>query len=112
MARKAAEVRSVESIVRRPYHDRKTYTLTGGFIGLAAFVIWGLMPSILYGGFAGTALAHGIAHGDESANGLSNVLVLFGMMVGGLSVSGVFVILGAVAGAIVYGIRRRMGGAR
>ena len=93
----------------RPVEHRKTYALIGGFTGLMLYVLFGLMPSIVYGGFAGTALAHGIA--GHEASFVGNLVVLFGMFVGGLSVSAVFVIVGAVCGAGVFaiGYRRERG---
>lgn len=87
----------------RPREERKTWALAGGFAGLLTYVVFGLMPSIVYGGFAGTVLAHGlVGHGQEGT--LAKVIVFFGMIVGGLSMSSIFVILGAVVGAAGFGL--------
>ncbi len=40
--------------------NRKSYTLVGAGIGLAVFLALALLPSLLYGGYAGVLLAGGI----------------------------------------------------
>ncbi len=80
---------------------RKTYTLVGAGIGLALFLLVALLPSLLYGGYAGVLLASGIAGAPVKATLLTRALTVFGMALGVLGVGGLFAVCGAAAGAAV-----------
>ena len=80
---------------------RKTYTLVGAGIGLALFLFVALLPSLLYGGYAGVLLASGIAGAPVKATLLTRALTVFGMALGVLGVGGLFAVCGAAAGAAV-----------
>ncbi len=80
---------------------RKTSTLVGAAIGLAAFLALGLLPALLYGGYAGVLLASGLLGAPVHATLLVRVLVVAGMVLGALSVGALFTIGGAAAGAAV-----------
>lgn len=79
----------------------KTATLIGSAVGLTTFLAVGLLPAMLYGGYAGLLLASGIASGPVTANLLTRALVTFGMVLGVTSVASLFAVVGAVAGAAV-----------
>ena len=81
--------------------NRKSYTLVGAGIGLAAFLAIALLPSLLYGGYAGVLLAGGIFGTPVQATFLVRALIVFGMVLGVVSVGGLFAVGGAVAGAAV-----------
>ena len=79
---------------------RKT-TLIGAAVGLAIFLPFALLPSMLYGGYAGVLLA-GLVQGTPIAAGLvSRALIVVGMVVGVTTVAAVFALGGAAAGAAV-----------
>ena len=81
--------------------NRKHYTLIGAAIGLATFLALGLLPALLYGGYAGVLLAGGIFGTPVKATLLVRALIVFGMVLGVVGVGGLFAVGGAAAGAAV-----------
>jgi hypothetical protein len=81
--------------------NRKHYTLIGAAIGLATFLALGLLPALLYGGYAGVLLAGGIFGMPLQATLLVRALIVFGMVLGVASVGALFAVGGAVGGAAV-----------
>jgi hypothetical protein len=81
--------------------NRKHYTLIGAAVGLATFLALGLLPGLLYGGYAGVLLAGGIFGTPLKATLLVRALIVFGMGLGVVSVGGLFAVGGAVGGAAV-----------
>ena len=81
--------------------NRKSYTLIGAAVGLALFLAIALLPALLYGGYAGVLLAGGIVGTPVKATLLVRALIVFGMVLGVVSVAGLFAVGGAVAGAAV-----------
>ncbi len=86
--------------------NRKTPTLIGAAVGLALFLAVALLPSLLYGGYAGVLLAGGIFGTPVKATILVRALVVFGMVLGVLGVSSLFAVGGAAAGAAVGALTR------
>jgi len=80
---------------------RKTSTLIGAAVGLALFLAIGLLPSLVYGGYAGVLLAGGIFGTPIQATFLVRALVVFGMVLGAVGVGSLFAVSGAVFGAAV-----------
>ncbi len=80
---------------------RKSYTLIGAAAGLALFLAIALLPSLLYGGYAGVLLAGGIFGTPVHATLLVRALIIFGMVLGVVGVGGLFAVGGAAAGAAV-----------
>jgi hypothetical protein len=81
--------------------NKKTPTLVGAAIGLALFLAVALLPSMLYGGYAGLLLAGGIFGSPVQATLLPRALIVFGMVLGVLGVGSLFAVMGAVAGTAV-----------
>jgi hypothetical protein len=81
--------------------SRKSFTLIGAAVGLAAFLAIALLPSLLYGGYAGVLLAGGIFGTPVHATFLVRALIVFGMVLGVVGVGGLFAVGGAAAGAAV-----------
>jgi hypothetical protein len=81
--------------------NRKTPTLIGAGIGLAAFLAVGLLPALLYGGYAGVLLAGGIFGTPVQPTLLVRALIVFGMVMGVTGVGSLFAVAGAAAGAAV-----------
>jgi len=81
--------------------NRKTYSLVGAAIGLAAFLALGLLPALLYGGYAGVLLASALSGSPVQATLVVRGLVVVGMVFGVLGVGGLFTVAGAAAGAAV-----------
>lgn len=78
---------------------RKTRTLIGAAAGLALFLAVGLLPSLVYGGYAGVLLAGGIFGTPVQATFLVRALVVFGMVLGAVGVGSLFAVSGAAFGA-------------
>jgi hypothetical protein len=80
---------------------RKTPTLIGAAVGLALFLALGLLPSLLYGGYAGVMLAGAVTGTPVSATFAAKALIVLGMVVAVTGVGALFTAGGAVAGAAV-----------
>ena len=87
----------------------KTFTLVGAGIGLALFLALGLLPSILYGGYAGVLLAGGLFGTPVEATFVVRALIASGMVLGVASCAALFAALGAVGGAAVAALTRSAG---
>jgi hypothetical protein len=81
--------------------NRKTPTIIGAAVGLALFLAIGLLPALMYGGYAGVLLAGGIFGTPVQATFLVRALIIFGMVLGVTGVGALFAVGGAVAGAAV-----------
>jgi hypothetical protein len=81
--------------------QNKIPSLVGAGIGLALFLAVALLPSILYGGYAGVLLAGGIFGAPVQPTFLVKALIVFGMVLGVTGIASLFAVLGAVAGAAV-----------
>jgi hypothetical protein len=79
---------------------RKTSTLVGAAIGLAAFLGIGLLPSLVYGGYAGVLLAGGILGTPLHATAAARAIIVGGMVFGVMGVASLFTVTGAVVGAM------------
>jgi hypothetical protein len=84
----------------------RSFAFGGGVVGLVTFLFVGLLPSIVYGGFAGVTMASSILGGPADGSLLGRGLVVFGMVVGLLGAGGVFIVIGAALGAGAYGLVR------
>ncbi|HET9554091.1 MAG TPA: hypothetical protein VFP50_14075 [Anaeromyxobacteraceae bacterium] len=81
--------------------QNKLPSLIGAGIGLALFLALALLPSILYGGYAGLLLAGGIVGTPVQPTFVVRALIVFGMVLGVTGVASLFAVLGAMAGAAV-----------
>jgi hypothetical protein len=81
--------------------NRKTPSIIGAAVGLAAFLAIALLPALLYGGYAGVLLAGGIFGTPVQPTFLVRALIVFGMVMGALGVGSLFAVGGAVAGAAI-----------
>ena len=75
----------------------KTVALIGAGAGLALFLAVGLLPALMYGGYAGLMLANGIFGHAGELGLLARGLVLFGMLLGVFGTASVFAVAGAAA---------------
>ncbi len=80
---------------------RKTPTLIGAAVGLALFLALGLLPALLYGGYAGVLLAGGIGGTPIGSSFWVRALIVFGMVLGATGVGALFTVGGAVVGAAI-----------
>ncbi len=78
---------------------RKSFSLIGAAAGLALFLALGLLPGLLYGGYAGVLLAGGILGTPLKATLLARCLIVFGMVMGTVSVAALFTVGGACVGS-------------
>ncbi len=81
--------------------NRKSYTMIGAAVGLALFLAIALLPSLLYGGYAGVLLAGGIFGTPIHATFLVRALIVFGMVLGVTGIGALFAVGGAAIGAAV-----------
>jgi len=79
----------------------KLPSLIGAGVGLALFLAIALLPSLLYGGYAGVLLAGGIFGTPLEATFLARALIVFGMVLGVTAVASLFAVGGALVGAVV-----------
>jgi hypothetical protein len=80
---------------------RKTPAIVGAAIGFALFLPVALLPSLLYGGYAGVLLA-GVLGGSPVAAGLlGRACIVGGMVVGVTGVAILFALGGAAAATAV-----------
>jgi hypothetical protein len=86
--------------------NKKIPTLVGAGIGLALFLAIALLPSMLYGGYAGLLLAGGIFGTPVQATLLPRALIVFGMVLGVVAVGSLFAVVGAAAGAAVSALTK------
>jgi hypothetical protein len=86
--------------------NRKTPTLIGAAVGLALFLAIGLLPALVYGGYAGVLLAGGILGTPLKATFIARALIVFGMALGAFGVGSLFAVAGAAAGAAVGALTR------
>jgi len=77
----------------------RNYSLAGAALGLLAFFAVALLPSLVYGGQAGLALAGGLLHTSGIPTLASRILIVFGGAMGVTAVASLFVIGGAAVGA-------------
>jgi hypothetical protein len=86
--------------------NSKLPALVGAGIGLATFLAIGLLPALLYGGYAGVLLAGGIFGTPVTASIGVRALIVFGMVLGVTGVGSLFAVAGAAAGAAVGALVR------
>ncbi len=78
---------------------RKNATLIGAAVGLAVFLAVALIPTLLYGGYAGVMLAGGIFGMPVTATLPVTGLIFLGMVLGVAGIGALFAVGGAAAGA-------------
>ncbi|MHB8877937.1 MAG: hypothetical protein ACYC8T_29940 [Myxococcaceae bacterium] len=76
-------------------------SLVGVALGLLIFLTMALLPSLVYGGYAGLLLAGGIFGTPVEPSVLARGLVAFGMILGVVAVASIFAVGGAALGALV-----------
>ena len=79
----------------------RKYSIIGAAVGLALFLAIALLPSILYGGYAGVLLAGGIFGSPIRPTFFTNALIVFGMVMGAVGIGSLFTVGGAVAGSAI-----------
>lgn len=77
----------------------RIFSIVGAAIGLALFLAVGLLPALLYGGYAGVMLAGGIFGTPLAPTFAARALIIFGMVLSAVGVGSLFAVSGAVGGA-------------
>jgi hypothetical protein len=90
--------------------SNRTPTLVGAGIGLVAFLAVGLLPTLVYGGYAGVILAAGLSGAPVGPALGVKLLIGLGMVLGVLAVAALFTVGGAVVGAAVGALTRGAAG--
>ncbi len=80
---------------------RKSYAMIGAAIGLVGFLAFALLPTLLYGGYAGVLLAGAVVGTPIEATLVSRALIVVGMALAVGIVGALFAATGAAAGAAV-----------
>ena len=75
----------------------KMVAVAGAAVGIALFLAIGLLPSVLYGGYAGLLLASGIFGTPLPDHLFARGLVAFGSLLGVFATAAVFAVVGAAA---------------
>jgi hypothetical protein len=79
----------------------KTLALLGAAVGFTLFLAFALVPSLVYGGYAGLLLAGGIFGTPLPASLVARGLVGFGMLLGVLAAASVLTVAGGAIGSLV-----------
>jgi hypothetical protein len=87
----------------------KMFSLVGAGVGLVAFLAVGLLPTLLYGGYAGVLLAGGIYGTPVDSSFGVRALIVFGMVLGVTGVAALFAVAGAAAGAAIGALTSGVG---
>ncbi|MEK6706206.1 MAG: hypothetical protein AABZ06_10490 [Bdellovibrionota bacterium] len=82
--------------------------LLGAGLGFVVFLAVALLPTLVYGGYAGLLLAGGIFGTPVEQTILSRGLIVFGMSLGVTAVAFLFTIAGAASGALVGTIVKQL----
>jgi len=85
----------------------KTFALIGAGVGLSIFLAVALLPTLLYGGYAGILLAGAVFGMPVGGTVAVKVLVVLGMVLAVVAVAALFALAGAVAGVAVDALTRR-----
>ena len=85
---------------------RRTPSLIGAAVGLALFLPIALLPSLLYGGYAGVLLTGGIFGTPIPSHLAARALIIMGMVLGVTGVAALFAVGGAAAGAAIAALVR------
>jgi hypothetical protein len=91
-------------------HRQKTLTLVGAGIGLVAFLAVALLPSLLYGGYAGVLLAGSVLGTPVGTSLGVKALIVVGMVLGVTATAGFFSAVGAAGGAAIGVLTRGVAG--
>jgi hypothetical protein len=78
-------------------------TFFGGVAGLMVFLVIGLLPSLLYGGYAGVMLGSALFGTPIHEHMLAQATVVLGVLFGLLATGAVFVLGGAIVASGLYG---------
>ena len=82
-------------------NKRNISTLVGAGFGFVLFLGIALVPSLVYGGYAGLLLAGGIFGTPVDQTLPARALIVFGMGLGVTAVAFLFTLCGAASGALV-----------
>jgi len=83
---------------------RDAFSFAGGVAGLVVFLTLLMQASLAYGGAAGVAVTHGLGLGEPEQSLVAKLIIWFGMLLGAAATAAITIILGAVVGALVYGL--------
>jgi len=86
-------------------------TFAGGVLGLIVFLGVGLLPSLLYGGYAGVILGSAIFGSPIHESAFAQATVVLGVLSGVLSIGAIFVLAGAIVATGIHGLIRAVKGA-
>jgi hypothetical protein len=81
--------------------SNRMFTIVGAGTGLVVFLAVALLPSIVYGGYAGVLLAGALFGTPVGGTVVVHAIIGLGMVVGAVAVASLFAAAGAVAGAAV-----------
>lgn len=75
--------------------------IVGAALGLIVFLFFGLLPSILYGGWTGLIIANGIFGRQDVLNIFSKILVAGGVFFGVIAIGMLSIVMGSILGSLV-----------
>ena len=80
----------------------------GSLISFVLFVLFGLVPALLYGGYMGLIMTTTLLGPVVAAGLFSQFLVAGGMCLGVVATLALFLVLGALGGAGIESVYRRI----
>ena len=90
--------------VKRPSPHRHVFTTLGAVLALGVFFAVALDSALIYGGAAGSAIAHGLGLPTENGGKLARLVMWYGMVLGALATAAISLVVGAVLGAAAFGL--------
>ena len=90
-----------------PAHTRDLGPRYGAVLGALAFVFFGAVPGLLYGGYAGLMMSHSLLGVGAEASLLGRVITGGGMALGFIAALFLFLVVGASIGAGIEAVARR-----
>lgn len=80
----------------------------GSLISFILFVLFGLVPALLYGGYMGLIMATNLLGAITSAGVFAQFIVAGGMCLGVIATLALFLVLGALLGALGELVYRKL----
>lgn len=94
--------------MNKKFNAYRMFSFGGGLVGLITFLVVGLLPALVYGGFAGVSLASVIFGNPLGTNLAGRIFAVGGMAVGALGTGALFTVVGAAIGAGIYSLAHKL----
>lgn len=73
----------------------------GSLVSFVLFILFGLVPALLYGGYMGLMMSTLLLGAVASTGWIAQIIVIGGMVLGSVATLSLFLIIGALLGALI-----------